>query len=117
MSSDLLEQAHRHRLSGEYAEADALYRRILAEDQDGCAEACWGLGHTLMNMGDFDACPVFFQRAIDAEPDNSLFLLDLGKFLAMLGEDDQAKTLFERVVELGGNERYVSEAKKQLAYY
>jgi hypothetical protein len=35
----------------------------------------------------------------------------------MLGEDDQAKPLFERVVALGGNERYVSEAKKQLAYY
>ena len=116
MSSDLLEQAHRYRLSGQYAEADALYRQILAEE-DGCAEACWGLGHALMNLGDFDNCPLFFQRAIDTEPDNSLFLLDLGKFLCMLGEDDQAKPLFERVVALGGNERYVSEAKKQLAYY
>jgi Flp pilus assembly protein TadD len=116
MSSELLEQAHRHRLSGEYAEAAPLYRQAL-EVEGSCAEACWGLGHTLMNEGDFDACTEFFQRATDLEPENGLFLLDLAKFLAMIGEDDQAKELYERIVTLGGDERHVSEAKKQLRYY
>jgi Flp pilus assembly protein TadD len=116
MSSDLLEQAHQHRISGQYPEAAALYQQALDED-GACAEACWGLGHTLMNEGDFDTCTVYFQRATDLEPDNGLFLLDLARFLAMIGEDDQAKAMFERVVALGGEERYVSEAKKQLRYY
>jgi tetratricopeptide (TPR) repeat protein len=115
--SELLEQAHRHRLTGQYAEADALYRRVLEED-GACAEACWGLGHTVMNgEGDFDACAEFFRRALEIEPENALYVFDLARFLAMIGEDDQAKALFERVVAIGGNERYVSEAKKQLAYY
>jgi tetratricopeptide (TPR) repeat protein len=114
--SESLEQAHRARLSGQYAEAAALYRQALAADR-ACGEACWGLGHTLLNEGDFDACAEFFARALALEPDNALFLLDLAKFFAMLGEDDRAKALFERVVALGGNERYVSEAKKHLAYY
>jgi tetratricopeptide (TPR) repeat protein len=114
--SDLLQQAHHHRLGGEYGEAEALYRRIMAEEGD-CAEACWGLGHTLMNQGDFDACAEFFERATELEPANALYVLDLAKFLAMVGEDDRAKELYNRVVAIGGNEKCVSEAKKQLTYY
>jgi tetratricopeptide (TPR) repeat protein len=114
--TELLERAHNHRLSGEYPEAEALYRQILEAAGD-CAEACWGLGHVLMNEGDFDSCTDFFGRAIDLDPANALYVLDLAKFLAMLGEEDQAKDLFNRVLTMGGNERYVSEAKKQLAYF
>lgn len=114
--SELLQQAHQCRLSGRYTEAEALYRRLVAEEGE-CAEACWGLGHTLMNEGDFDACVEFFQRAIDLDPDNALFVLDLAKLFAMLGEDERAKELFARVLAIGGNDKYVSEAKKQLTYY
>lgn len=113
--SQLLEQAHNHRLRGEYSEAEAIYRQLLAEGD--CPAACWGLGHALMNEGDFDGCVEFFERAIALEPANALYVLDLAKFFAMLGEDDRAKRLFTEVVAVGGDERCVSEAKKQLAYY
>lgn len=113
--SDLLQQAHNHRTSGQYGQAEALYRALLEQDEN-CAEACWGLGHTLMNEGDFDACAEFFRRASELEPTNLLFLLDLAKFLTMLGEYEEARPLFIRIIEIGGNERIVSEAKKQLSY-
>jgi tetratricopeptide (TPR) repeat protein len=113
--SQLLEQAHNHRLRGEYAEAEALYRQLLGEGDS--PEACWGLGHTLMNEGDFDGCVEFFERALALAPDNALYVLDLAKFLAMLGEDARAKDLFNQVIAIGGDERCVSEARKQLAYY
>ncbi len=113
--SQLLEQAHAHRLRGEYAEAEALYRQVVAEGDN--AAAYWGLGHTMMNEGDFDGCVEFFERAIALEPTNALYVLDLAKFFAMLGEDERAKQMFTRVLDIGGDEKYASEAKKQLLYY
>jgi len=38
------------------------------------------------------------------------------KFLTMLGEYAEARPMFMRIIEIGGNERIVSEAKKQLSY-
>ncbi|HEY3397142.1 MAG TPA: tetratricopeptide repeat protein [Armatimonadota bacterium] len=114
--TELLQEAHNHRLGGQYPEAEACYRQVLEADAN-CAEACWGLGHTLLGLGDFDGCTEFFQHAIDLEPTNALFILDLAKFLTMLGEYEQARPLFNQVIEMGANERFVSEAKKQLAYF
>jgi Flp pilus assembly protein TadD len=114
--SDTLETAHGHRLRGEYEEAEAAYRQVLAADPDNAA-ACWGLGHTLMNQGDFDGCGSLFMQAVELDSENSLYLLDLAKFLAMLGEYERARPFFEAVVEKADNERLISEAKKQLSYF
>ena len=114
--SDLLEKAHSHRLAGEYEQAEAAYRQILTCDPSS-AQACWGLAHALMNEGDFDGCEIYFAQAVELDADNTLFLLDLAKFLTMLGEYDRARPFFEKVVAESDNDRLVSEAKKQLSYF
>ena len=113
--SEKLQQAHSYRMSGEYPQAESLYREVLQETPD-CAEACSGLGHTLMNEGDFDACVGFLRRAVEAEPDNSQYLMDLAKFHTMLAEYAQAAPLFSNIVDLNADSRLVNEAKKQLSF-
>jgi len=113
---DNLEKAHSHRIKGEYQQAETLYRRVLQENANN-AEACWGMGHTLMNRGDFDICVEYFEKAAKLDSENSRYLIDLAKFQAMLGEHEKARPLFNKVVELGQDERLVSEAKKQLSYF
>ncbi len=114
--SEVLEQAHEHRINGEYDEAIELYRQVLAEDPDS-AEAMWGLGLSLMNIGEFDEALETIVQACEAEPDNQLYLLDAGKHYTMLGMYDEAKPFFERVVELDADSKHGVEAQKQLSYY
>lgn len=114
--SDNLEKAHSHRLNGQYQQAEALYRQILQEGANN-SEACWGLGHTLMNGGDFEGCVAYFEKAIELEGQNSRYLIDLAKFQTMMGEYEKAEVLFSRVIELGEDDQLVSEAKKQLSYF
>jgi Flp pilus assembly protein TadD len=113
--SDQLQKAHEHRISGQYPEAESCYREVLAGAPNH-AEACWGLANTLMNLGDFDSCREFFQKAVDLEADNPRFLYHMAMFLTMLGEYEEAKPLFEQVVELGTDPKLASEARKQLSY-
>jgi Flp pilus assembly protein TadD len=114
--SDILQTAHNHRLSGEYEQAEAAYREVLACEPAN-AQACWGLAHTLMNQGEFEACEVCFLQAIELDGDNCLFLLDAAKYFTMLGEYEKARPFFEQVVAQGTDDRLVSEAKKQLSYF
>ena len=110
-----LEQAHLYRVNGDYERAGVCYAEVLA----GCptsAEACWGMGHTLMNQGDFDGCSEYFRRSVDVEPENTTFLHHLAMFLTMIGEYDEARFLFARVVEIGDNPELLGEARKQLSY-
>lgn len=112
----LYEQAEQARLSGDYTTAQSLLEQIA---QACPSQACchWSMGHVLMNSGDFDAAPVEFQTACDLEPDNPKFLLDLAKFLEMLGEFEQARPYLEKVLEVAPTSREASEAKKSLSYY
>jgi len=82
--SEMLEQAHEHRINGEYDEAIDLYQQVLT-DQAELAEALWGLGLSLMNTGEFDEALEIIVRACDAEPDNQLYLLDAGRHYTTLG--------------------------------
>lgn len=114
--SEVLEQAHEHRINGEYDVAIELYNQVLAAEPD-LAEALWGLGLSLMNIGEFDQALETIVRACEIEPDNQLYLLDAGKHYTMLGMYDEAKPYFERVVALGEDTKYGADAKKQLSYY
>lgn len=113
---EMLEQAHEHRINGEYDAAIDLYNQVLAAAPD-LAEALWGLGLSLMNTGEFDEALAMIVRACDLEPDNQLYLLDAGKHYTMLGMYDEAKPFFERTVALGADTKYGADAQKQLSYY
>ncbi|MCD6359858.1 MAG: tetratricopeptide repeat protein [Armatimonadetes bacterium] len=116
MGQEALEQAHEHRIAGDYDPAIELYRQVLAEDESN-AEALWGLGLSLMNIGEFDDALATLDRAVQAEPNNPQYLLDAGKHYTMLGMYDEAKPYFEKVIELAPNSQFAGEAQKQLSYY
>lgn len=115
-ASEQLQAAHRHRIEGRYDDALALYRQIVGSDA-GEAEAWWGIGLSLMNTGEFDEATEALTRACDLAPASAKYPLDLGKMLAMLGEDEQAKPLFERVVGMAPGSKEADEAANQLRYY
>jgi len=114
--SELLQQAHKHRISGEYEQARPLYEQIVAEESDN-AEAWWGLALTVMNQGDFEGAGEHFARAAQLDPQNQRFIYDYGMLHTMLGQYEQAKPLFERVVQIDPMAREAADAKKQLSYY
>ena len=114
--SGTLQQAHEHRINGEYDEAIELYQEILDEDPEH-AEALWGLGLSEMNSGDFDEALEKISRAAELDPDNQLYLLDAGKHYTMLGMYEEARPYFEKVIELDPASKHGAEAQKQLSYY
>lgn len=115
-SEQFISEGHRHRLEGQYEEAETAYRSALEADA-GCAEALWGLGLTLMNMGEFDDSIQCLEQACSLQPESQKYLLDLGKHQTMLGMFDEAKPVFEKVVALNADSREAEEARNQLRYY
>ncbi|MCE5239807.1 tetratricopeptide repeat protein [bacterium] len=111
-----LQTAHQNRISGQYDEALEIYRTIVSAD-DGEAEAWWGIGLSLMNTGEFDDAIEALTRASDLRPDSAKYLLDLGKLQTMLGMFEEAKPVFEKVVELAPGSKEADEASNQLRYY
>jgi len=116
MADDALQQAHEHRIAGEYDPAIELYRELLGSDP-GLAEALWGLGMSLMNTGEFDEALAALDQAVEAEPDNQQYLLDAGKHYTMLGMYDEAKPYFEKVIEIDPDSELAGKAQQQLSYY
>lgn len=110
-----LSEAHSQRINGNYDEAVVLYREFLETDA-GSAEGWWGLALVLMNTGEFDEALEVFAKAV-ALDERPKYLLDLGKLQTMLGMDDEAKPVFERVVELDPGSREADDARNQLRYY
>lgn len=111
-----LASAHALRVSGNYDDAQVLYQQLVAADET-LAEAWWGLGLTLMNQGEFDESIACLQKATALEPNSQRYLLDLGKHQTMIGLFDDAKPVFERIIELNESSREADEARNQLRYY
>lgn len=111
-----LATAHARRIEGQYDDAQALYQAIVEADATA-AEAWWGLGLTLMNQGEFDESIACLEKATALVPESQRYLLDLGKHQTMLGMYDEAKPVFERVIEIDGASREADDARNQLRYY
>ena len=115
-SNQSLAEAHSRRVSGAYDDAHRLYREVLEGDARS-AEAWWGLGLTLMNMGEFDDSLAALEKATTLDPTSQKYLLDLAKHHTMLGMFEEAKPVFEQVVAINGSSREAEEARNQLRYY
>jgi len=115
-TNQCLKRAHCHRTNGDYDQASELYRQVLGADSS-LAEAWWGHGLTLMNMGEFEESLDCLEKATVLDPGNQKYLLDLAKHQTMLGLFEEAKPVFERVVELDATSREAEEARNQLRYY
>jgi tetratricopeptide (TPR) repeat protein len=117
MDQEKLRQAQELRISGQYDDAVALFEGVLAEAPD-CADAWWGLAHCTFNhLGDFDGAQAQFEKATQLEPANTRYLYDLAMYFTMLGMDEDAKPVFERILETDPGAKEAGEARKQLSYF
>jgi tetratricopeptide (TPR) repeat protein len=114
-TQEQLATAHKLRIEGQYEDALSLYREIVGVDASA-AEAWWGMGLSLMNIGEFDEAIETLTKACDLDS-KAKYWLDLGKLQTMLGMFDEAKPVFEKVVELAPGSKEADEAGNQLRYY
>ena len=91
----LLRTALTHHRDGRLAEAEALYRRVLAMDPRQ-PNALRMLGMIVMDHpGDTEA-ETLFRRHLEVDPDNPLTLHQLGRVLQGKGQDREAVVAFQR---------------------
>jgi protein O-GlcNAc transferase len=95
----ILDDAERHRVAGRFNDAEALYRRILA-DQPDHPQALQMLGVVLFDSGRGLESLDPLRRSAALEPTRSDYLYNLGHALAALGQRDEAIAVFRSLVAL-----------------
>ena len=95
----LLQTAVAHHNAGRLAEAEQLYRRILAR-QPRHADALNLLGVIAGETGHADIAINLINQAIAVQPDTPLFLQNLAESLRRLGRFEEAAASMRRLVEL-----------------
>jgi protein O-GlcNAc transferase len=96
---DLLAQAIQHAEAGRLADAEAIFRRILAADQDN-AEALGRLGMIFLQKNQWDSAISFLRRALSAAPGRADFHCLLAMSLAGAGRTADALGSYRKAVEL-----------------
>jgi tetratricopeptide (TPR) repeat protein len=115
-ANEQLQTAHQYRINGQYDEAIEIYRAIIGDDAEA-GESWWGLGLSLTMCGEFDEGIEALTRSTELRPESAKYMLDLGKMQAMLGMDDDAKAVFEKVVAMAPGSKEADDAANQLRYY
>jgi len=85
--------------AGQFAEAIARYRRILALKPD-LSEIHNNMGLALAELSRLDAAVESYRRAIELKPDNPQTLCNWGTALAQLERFDEAEAKFRRAIAL-----------------
>jgi len=94
-----LKLAVQNHQAGRLADAEALYRQVLAEEP-GNIEAVTNLGMTLSQRGARDQAVVAFAQAVSLRPDLGEAHSNLGNALCEAGRWDAALPVLRRAVEL-----------------
>lgn len=93
-----LRLARLHRRAGRFADAMALYRKLLAESHDAAGIAREA-GELAVEIGDDAAAKSYFQQAIDAEPDEPSAPFELAQQHTRCGRLEKAVPLWRRLLE------------------
>ena len=93
-------------------EAARLWRTCLAS---GDAMAHYGLGYTLVNLGDFGPAYEHLRCYVELVPQNAWAWCWLGRACAGLDATTEARAAYERAVELAGDETDAPELLDALA--
>lgn len=94
-----LQAALAHHRAGRFAEAEALYRQILAADPRSAA-ALHYLGVMALQSGRADLAIDWMNRATALDPGNAELLSNLGEACRALGRSAEAEKCFRRALEL-----------------
>jgi len=88
-----------HHQAGRLAQAEEIYRRILARQPDH-AEALRLLGTLAAQSGRWDAAVELLRKAIGVKPDNAQAHNNLGNALARLGRIDEAVAAYRQSIRV-----------------
>lgn len=91
------QKAVQHRINGEYDAAVPLFKSVIAE-QPNNADAYHELG-LVFSFQVTDDCLPTLEYACKLAPHNLNYIISYGKALAMFGEFDRAKQMFEWVIK------------------
>ena len=111
MGQDLLQIAIEHYRAGRLAEAEAIYRQVLAENPND-ADTHNNLGAVLRAAGRFDEAIESYRRAIQFKPDRPEGHYNLGNALKFKNQLDEAVECYQRAIDLKGD---FSDAYNNLA--
>jgi tetratricopeptide (TPR) repeat protein len=95
----MLEQALRHHRAGRLAEAEAIYRTVLANDARN-ADGLHLLGMIEHQFGHHEIAVEMIRQAIAINPKEAAFHTNLGTILQAQGQLDEAVACFERALAL-----------------
>jgi protein O-GlcNAc transferase len=93
----LMESAKRARHAGHFAQAEKIYRKVLAQSPNN-GDALHLLGLVLFELGKGHLSPDLIRRAMTANPTRSDYAFNLGTVYAKLGKTDEAIRAFERAL-------------------
>jgi tetratricopeptide (TPR) repeat protein len=102
MTADDFQIATGHHRSGRLADAEALYRRILAQNPKH-ADALNQLGYLLYQSGRFDPALEYLSQAVELNPQAAEFYNNLGLALAALGRGEEAVDAYRKAIALRGD--------------
>lgn len=94
---ELLAEAGRRQLSGDWAAAGILCRRVL-EKEPGNAEAHYRLGLLEMQRGSWEPALAWIEKATALAPSAARYGFGLGQALAALGRQAEASEAFRKVL-------------------
>lgn len=98
-AAQLLEQALTHQRSGRLAEAESLYRQILAQNPQH-ADALHLLGVLASQVGKLDAAVALVEQALAVRPHEPIYLTNLGDIFRRLGHSDRAVAALEAALQI-----------------
>jgi len=110
-TGSLLAAAMSHHEAGRLADAEALYRQVLALDAEH-PEALHRLGVLAHQNGQHDAAAQLIRRAIATDGDTAAFHVNLGWVLHSAGHPREAETVLRRALMLDPSDR---DARSHLA--
>jgi predicted TPR repeat methyltransferase len=99
MSEDLFQRALELHQTGQFAEAEALYKKILVKEP-ARAEVLHLLGILAGQQGDYAAALKWIQAAIQQEPDSATFYNSLGNVYRQSGQIEQAIKHYQTALKL-----------------
>ncbi len=95
-----IELANAYRMAGKMEEAQAILDRLEGRGIND-AELSFQKGRCLEHIGDYENSCVFYERALELDPDHSEAAFRLAYYLDLRGEDDKAIELYKKVTGLG----------------
>jgi protein O-GlcNAc transferase len=98
----LIHTAAQYHQSGRLDEAEEIYRRLLADDEND-AEALHLLGLLVSQRGDPSAGRALVARAIAIQPTSEVFHINYASLSAACGLPDEAVKGFQKAIELNRN--------------